>query len=130
MTRDILHEIPVALDIGIAEIDSQHRQLQTLLERLRQSTDKRYGFAADAICPTSSSRDALRIARSTAEANSVERLSNVLLSVLILVLFLLALRGRAQVVAVPKEGLEPSRGVASADFESAASAIPPPRQIR
>jgi hemerythrin len=45
----VLHEIPIALDIGIAEIDSQHRQLQTLLERLRQSTDKRYGFAADAI---------------------------------------------------------------------------------
>ncbi len=49
MTRNVLHEIPIALDIGIAEIDSQHRQLQTLLERLRQSTDKRYGFAADAI---------------------------------------------------------------------------------
>ena len=48
MTRNVLHEIPIALDIGIAEIDSQHRQLQTLLERLRQSTDKRYGFAADA----------------------------------------------------------------------------------
>ena len=30
-------------------------------------------------------------------------------------------------VRVPKEGLEPSRGVASADFESAASAIPPLR---
>jgi len=49
VTQKILHEIPVALDIGIAEIDSQHRQLHTLLERLRQSTDKRYGFAADAI---------------------------------------------------------------------------------
>lgn len=49
MTRNILHEIPVALDIGIAEIDSQHRQLQTLLERLKQSTDKHYGLAADAI---------------------------------------------------------------------------------
>lgn len=49
MTRQILHEIPVALDIGIAEIDSQHRQLKTLLERLKNSTDKSYGFAADAI---------------------------------------------------------------------------------
>ena len=49
MTRNIIHEIPVALDIGIAEIDSQHRQLHTLLERLKRSTDKRYGFAADAI---------------------------------------------------------------------------------
>ena len=49
MTRNILHEIPIALDIGIAEIDSQHRQLHTLLERLKQSTDKSYGFAADTI---------------------------------------------------------------------------------
>ncbi len=49
MTKDILHEIPIALDIGIAEIDSQHRQLHTLLERLEQSADKRYGYAADAI---------------------------------------------------------------------------------
>ena len=49
MTSDKLHEIPVALDIGIAEIDLQHRQLQTLLERLKQSTDKSYGYAADTI---------------------------------------------------------------------------------
>jgi hemerythrin len=49
LTRNILHEIPIALDIGIAEIDSQHRQLHTLLERLKQSTDKSYGFAADTI---------------------------------------------------------------------------------
>jgi hemerythrin len=49
VTQKILREIPIALDIGIAEIDSQHRQLLTLLERLKQSTDKRYGFAADAI---------------------------------------------------------------------------------
>ncbi len=49
MTNSNLHEIPIALDIGIAEIDSQHRQLHALLQRLKQSTDKRYGFAADAI---------------------------------------------------------------------------------
>ena len=49
MTSKNLHEIPVALDIGIAEIDAQHRQLHALLERLKQSTDKCYGFAADAI---------------------------------------------------------------------------------
>ena len=49
MTKKVLHEIPVALDIGIAEIDSQHRHLQALLDRLKQSTDKCYGFAADAI---------------------------------------------------------------------------------
>ena len=49
MTKKVLHEIPVALDIGIAEIDSQHRQLQALLDRLKQSTDQCYGFAADAL---------------------------------------------------------------------------------
>ena len=49
MKKNRPHEIPVALDIGIAEIDSQHRQLQALLDRLKQSTDKCYGFAADAI---------------------------------------------------------------------------------
>jgi len=49
VTKNIVHEIPVALDIGIAEIDAQHRQLDTLLQRLKESTDKRYGFAADAI---------------------------------------------------------------------------------
>lgn len=49
MTSKILHEIPIALDIGIAEIDTQHRQLLTLLERLKQSAEKGYGYAADAI---------------------------------------------------------------------------------
>ncbi|MDK9703036.1 MAG: hemerythrin family protein [Sulfuritalea sp.] len=37
------------LDIGIAELDLQHRHLLHLLERLRDSTDKRYGYAANAI---------------------------------------------------------------------------------
>ena len=41
--------MPVALDIGIAEIDLQHRQLHALLKRLKESTDKRYGYAANAI---------------------------------------------------------------------------------
>lgn len=45
----MLREIPIALDIGIAEIDSQHRQLHALLLRLKQSTDKCYGYAADPI---------------------------------------------------------------------------------
>ncbi len=49
MTKNNLHEIPIALDIGIAEIDAQHRQLHVLLNRLKQSTEKRYGFAAVAI---------------------------------------------------------------------------------
>ena len=34
------------------------------------------------------------------------------------------------VLVVPKAGLEPARGHPSADFESAASAIPPLRQIQ
>lgn len=41
--------LPVDLEIGIAEIDLQHKQLNQLLERLRDSTGKRYGFAANAI---------------------------------------------------------------------------------
>ncbi|KAF0165747.1 MAG: hemerythrin-like metal-binding protein [Rhodocyclaceae bacterium] len=40
---------PGELDIGIAEIDLQHRHLLYLLERLRSSTDKQYGYAANAI---------------------------------------------------------------------------------
>lgn len=36
-------------EIGIAEIDLQHRQLGHLLERLRESTEKQYGYAANAI---------------------------------------------------------------------------------
>jgi len=41
--------LPVDFEIGIAEIDLQHRQLNNLLERLRDSAGKRYGFAANAI---------------------------------------------------------------------------------
>jgi len=41
--------LPENFEIGIAEIDLQHRRLHALLERLRESADKRYGFAANAI---------------------------------------------------------------------------------
>ena len=37
------------LEIGIAEIDLQHRHLKYLLDRLRSSADKQYGYAANAI---------------------------------------------------------------------------------
>ena len=37
------------LDIGIAEIDFQHRELHVLLERLRTSTDKHYDYATNVI---------------------------------------------------------------------------------
>lgn len=40
---------PLDFEIGIAEIDLQHRQLNNLLERLRDSAGKRYGFASNAI---------------------------------------------------------------------------------
>ena len=36
-------------EFGIAEIDAQHRKLKDLLERLRDSTDKNYGHAVNAI---------------------------------------------------------------------------------
>ena len=36
-------------ELGIAEIDVQHRKLKELLERLRDSTDKNYGHAVNAI---------------------------------------------------------------------------------
>lgn len=41
--------LPDDFEIGIAEIDLQHRRLRVLLERLKQSTDMRYGYAAKAI---------------------------------------------------------------------------------
>jgi hemerythrin len=39
----------IEFDIGIAEIDLQHRELHTLLERLRTSTDKHYDYATNVI---------------------------------------------------------------------------------
>lgn len=39
----------VDLDIGIAEIDFQHRELNILLERLRTSTEKRFDYATNLI---------------------------------------------------------------------------------
>lgn len=41
--------LPSEFEIGIAEIDGQHSRLYALLERLRQSSDKNYGFAVNAI---------------------------------------------------------------------------------
>ena len=39
----------IEFDIGIAEIDFQHRELHSLLERLRTSTDKHYDYATNVI---------------------------------------------------------------------------------
>lgn len=41
--------LPSEFEIGIAEIDEQHSRLHSLLDRLRQSTDKNYGYAVNAI---------------------------------------------------------------------------------
>ena len=41
--------LPAEFEIGIAEIDLHHSRLYSLLERLRQSTDKNYGYAVNAI---------------------------------------------------------------------------------
>ena len=49
MSQPPMIPLPVDFEIGIAEIDLQHRQLNNLLERLRDSAGKRYGFAANAI---------------------------------------------------------------------------------
>ena len=41
--------LPSEFEIGIAEIDLQHSRLYSLLERLRHSADKNYGYAVNAI---------------------------------------------------------------------------------
>ena len=49
VTNEQNHQMPGEFEIGIAEIDLQHRQLYRLLERLKASADKQYGYAAAAI---------------------------------------------------------------------------------
>lgn len=49
MASEQTHQMPGEFEIGIAEIDLQHRQLYRLLERLKESADKQYGYAAAAI---------------------------------------------------------------------------------
>ena len=49
MTSEHRTEGSGELEIGIAEIDVQHRQLHELLERLKNSADKHYGYAASNI---------------------------------------------------------------------------------
>ena len=41
--------LPIEFEIGIAEIDLQHKRLYSLLERLRNVTDKHFGYAVNAI---------------------------------------------------------------------------------
>jgi len=49
VTRTPLFPLPNDFEIGIAELDLQHRRLEELLLRLRESADKRYSYAANAI---------------------------------------------------------------------------------
>jgi hemerythrin len=41
--------LPVNFEIGIAELDAQHKRLHALLERLREAVGKHYGYATNAI---------------------------------------------------------------------------------
>ena len=49
MTSEQPHRDPSNFEIGIAEIDLQHHQLNALLERLRHSADKHYAYAANSV---------------------------------------------------------------------------------
>lgn len=49
MTSQQSKQLPGEFEIGIAEIDLQHRQLHVLLERLKHSVAMGYGFAANTI---------------------------------------------------------------------------------
>jgi hemerythrin len=43
------HTLPANFEIGIAELDNQHKRLHALLLRLRDAVGKHYGFATNAI---------------------------------------------------------------------------------
>jgi hemerythrin len=47
--NDLSKPVPADFEIGIAEIDHQHRELNVLLERLRTSTDKHFDYATNVI---------------------------------------------------------------------------------
>jgi hemerythrin len=49
MMNPLPTRVPNEFDIGIAEIDAQHRALHTLLERLKTATDKHYNYATNVI---------------------------------------------------------------------------------
>ncbi|MBI5107263.1 MAG: hemerythrin domain-containing protein [Rhodocyclales bacterium] len=49
MTSPPATTLPVDFEIGIAELDAQHKRLHGLLERLREAVGKHYGFATIAI---------------------------------------------------------------------------------
>jgi hemerythrin len=47
--NDLSTPVKGDFEIGIAEIDHQHRELNVLLERLRTSTDKHFDYATNVI---------------------------------------------------------------------------------
>lgn len=49
MTSPQTNQVPHGFEIGIAEIDWQHGQLHSLLERLKHSIEMGYGLAANTI---------------------------------------------------------------------------------
>ncbi len=49
MTKPAAATLPANFEIGIAELDAQHKRLHGLLERLREAVGKHYGYATNAI---------------------------------------------------------------------------------
>ena len=49
MTKPAAATLPANFEIGIAELDAQHKRLHALLERLRVAVGKHYGYATNAI---------------------------------------------------------------------------------
>ncbi|MBI5791294.1 MAG: hemerythrin family protein [Rhodocyclales bacterium] len=49
MTPPPANTLPANFEIGIAELDAQHKRLHALLLRLRDAVGKQYGYATNAI---------------------------------------------------------------------------------
>lgn len=49
VTQPPSRTLPANFEIGIAELDAQHKRLHGLLERLRDAVGKHYGYATTAI---------------------------------------------------------------------------------
>jgi hemerythrin-like metal-binding protein len=49
VTQTSTRTLPANFEIGIAELDAQHKRLHGLLERLRDAVGKHYGYATTAI---------------------------------------------------------------------------------
>jgi hemerythrin len=49
VTQTPSRTLPANFEIGIAELDAQHKRLHGLLERLRDAVGKHYGYATTAI---------------------------------------------------------------------------------